>query len=103
MASPPIELAGNQLKVGPLDDSLQHESVTISYTITVPAATSVRARTGSGAQTVAGVAGPVNAATGSGRVTLTDIPGAVQAATGSGAIEARGIGGAFDGRTGSGP
>jgi hypothetical protein len=101
-ASPPIELAGSQLTIGRLDDSLAHKNVAISYRLTVPAATSVRSRTGSGAQTVAGVAGPVNAATGSGAVTLTDVRGAVEAATGSGSIEARGIAGAFNGRTGSG-
>jgi hypothetical protein len=101
-ASPPIELAGGALTIGQLDDSLAHRNVAISYRVTVPVATSVRSRTGSGAQTVAGVAGPVNAATGSGAVTLTDVHGAVEAATGSGAIEARGIAGAFNGRTGSG-
>jgi Toastrack DUF4097 len=102
MAAPPIELAGSELEIGHLDDSLAHQRVAISYTLTVPATTSVRSRTGSGAQTVVGVAGPVNVATGSGGLTLTDIPGAVEATTGSGAIEARGIGGGFHGSTGSG-
>jgi Toastrack DUF4097 len=102
MASPPIELAGSELTIGRLDDSLQHQSIAISYRVMVPADASVRSRSGSGRQTVAGVAGPVDAATGSGGVMLTGIAGAVRAATGSGSIEAHGIGGAFDGKTGSG-
>jgi hypothetical protein len=101
-ASPPIELTGSELTIGRLDDALARQSVAISYSITVPAATSIRSRTGSGTQTVVGVAGPVNATTGSGGITLTDIRGAVEAATGSGAIDARGIGGAFKGTAGSG-
>ena len=98
---PPIEVTGNTVRVGHLDED-DRQNVSISYEITVPAATSVVSRTGSGSQTVAGLTGPVNVRTGSGEITLTDIGGAVEAGTGSGSITAEGIAGAFEGTTGSG-
>lgn len=101
-ASPPIEQNGNRLVIGRLDESFWHQNVSISYTIVVPAATQLRARSGSGSQSVRGIAGPVVVETGSGSTELTDIGGAAEARTGSGSIHARGIGGAFTGSTGSG-
>jgi hypothetical protein len=101
-ASPPIELDGNTLRIGRLDESYWRKSVSISYEIVVPAATRVRSRTGSGSQTVTGLAGPVRVESGSGSAALTDIGGATEASTGSGSIRATGIAGAFTGRAGSG-
>ena len=101
-ASPPIEQNGNRLVIGRLDESFWRQNVSISYTIVVPAATQLRARSGSGSQSVRGIAGPVVVETGSGSTELTDIGGAAEARTGSGSIHARGIGGAFTGSTGSG-
>jgi DUF4097 and DUF4098 domain-containing protein YvlB len=100
--SPPIELAGNKLRIGPVDESLWQKNASISYTIVVPAATQLRSRTGSGSQAAAGLAGPVRLESGSGSVTITDIAGAAEASTGSGSIRATGIGGAFTGNAGSG-
>jgi len=100
--SPPIEQNGNRLVIGRLDESFSHQNVSISYTIVAPAATQLRARSGSGSQSVSGLAGPVVVETGSGSTELTDIGGAAEARTGSGSIHARGIGGAFTGSTGSG-
>jgi hypothetical protein len=98
---PPIEVAGSSVRVGYLDDE-DRQNVSISYEIVVPAATSVIARTGSGAQRLAELDGAVDARTGSGEITLIDIEGAVEVSTGSGDIVADRIAGAFDGRTGSG-
>jgi len=100
--SPPIEQNGNRLVIGRLDDAFAHQNVSISYTIVAPVATQLRARSGSGSQSVSGIAGPVVVETGSGSTELTDIGGAAEARTGSGSIHARGIGGAFTGSTGSG-
>ncbi|MEO8464801.1 MAG: DUF4097 family beta strand repeat-containing protein [Gammaproteobacteria bacterium] len=101
-ASPPIELDGNRLRIGRLDEGLWQKNVSISYTIVVPAATQLRSHTGSGSQAASGLAGPVVVESGSGSVTLTDIGGAAEARTGSGSIHAHGIGGAFTGAAGSG-
>lgn len=101
-ASPPIELDGNRLRIGRLDETLWQNNVSISYTIVVPAATQLKARTGSGSQTASGLKGPVILESGSGSVTLTDIGGAAEARTGSGSIQAHGIAGAFTGSAGSG-
>jgi len=99
---PPISLVDGRLKVGHLKDPAFKNNVSVSYEIVVPAGTEVISHTGSGAQTISEVAGPVEAKTGSGRITLTDIGGAVKARTGSGAIQADEIAGAFEAHTGSG-
>jgi hypothetical protein len=98
---PPIEVTGNTVRVGHLDEE-DRRNVSISYEIEVPAATSVLSRTGSGAQRLSELDGAVEARTGSGAITLTDIEGAVEVSTGSGDIVAERIAGAFDGSTGSG-
>lgn len=98
---PPIEVTGNSVRVGHLDED-ERRDVSISYEITVPAGTSALSRTGSGDQNIAGLEGSVDARTGSGEITLTDIGDAVEVSTGSGDINAERIAGAFDGTTGSG-
>jgi hypothetical protein len=102
-ASPPIELDGNRLRIGPVDEGSWQNNVSISYTIVAPAATQLRSRSGSGSQTVTGLAGPVHVESGSGSLQLKDIAGAAEARTGSGSIHALGIAGAFTGSAGSGP
>jgi DUF4097 and DUF4098 domain-containing protein YvlB len=101
-ADPPIELEGGRLRIGHIDDPDFRHNVSISYEITVPADTAVQSHTGSGSQTVSGIAAPVTAGTGSGSIELANIHGDVRASTGSGGIRAAGIAGAFSGRTGSG-
>jgi len=101
-ANPPIEQNGNVIRIGQLEDRMFGNNVSISYDVTVPAQTRLRAHTGSGSQTIDGVAGPVEAATGSGGMSIRNIKGAVRAATGSGNIRAAGVGGGFTGTTGSG-
>lgn len=101
-ADPPIELSGNRLRVGHIDDPDYRHNVSISYEITVPADTAVESHTGSGSQMVSGLAGSVMAETGSGSIELSNIDGDVRAGTGSGGIRADGIAGAFTGHAGSG-
>ena len=99
---PPVSLVDGRLQVGHIKDKAFKRNVSVSYEIVAPANTEVVSHTGSGSQTITGVAGPVEAGTGSGKVILTDIGGAVNARSGSGAIRANEIAGAFEAHTGSG-
>ena len=102
LANPPVELEGNRLSIGHIEDRGIRKRVSISYVIVVPADTSVDADSGSGSITVTDIAAPVEASAGSGRVTLENIGGPVRASSGSGRIQAERIAGEFDGETGSG-
>jgi hypothetical protein len=118
-ANPPIRQTGNTVVIGRIeDDALRN--VSISYTMSVPADSNLRAKTGSGSQhveglrgrvesstgsgsiVVRGVGGSVTVSTGSGSITADKIEGGFQASTGSGSIRATGIGGAVTAKTGSG-
>jgi hypothetical protein len=99
---PPVEIVDGQLRVGHIEDRNYQRNVTISYEIEVPAGTEVKSHTGSGAQELFGVNGPVEVSSGSGSLTLKDIGGAVDASTGSGRIRADGIAGDFRAHSGSG-
>jgi len=99
---PPVSLVDGRLRVGHIKDKAFRRNVSVSYEIVVPAHTEVVSHTGSGSQTITGVAGPVEAGTGSGKLTLTDIGSAVNARSGSGSIRADEIAGAFEAHTGSG-
>lgn len=101
-ADPPIELTGSRLRVGYIDEPELQRNVSISYEIEVPIETRVRSQTGSGAQTVFGIMGPVQASAGSGAITLDDIRGDVEARAGSGSIRADGIAGSLEAQAGSG-
>jgi hypothetical protein len=85
VANPPIELVDGQLRVGHLKGHA-FNNVSISFEITVPADTRVKAGTGSGSVTIDGVAEIVKASSGSGSLKLDNIGGAVVARTGSGSI-----------------
>ena len=100
-ADPPVALDGDTLRVGHLERALRRR-ISISYEVVVPPNTTVRARTGSGALHVEGVAGAVEARTGSGGTRLADVGGDVEARTGSGSIELTAVGGDVNARTGSG-
>jgi DUF4097 and DUF4098 domain-containing protein YvlB len=100
--NPPVELSGGRLRVGYIEDRSIRRKVSISFDITVPSNTEVRADSGSGSITVTDISAPVSADTGSGSVTLENIDGPVKADTGSGSIRAEGISGSFSGDTGSG-
>ena len=100
-AAPPIAQNGDAVRVGPVGDDQLFRNISISYDVTVPMETIVRARTGSGSQTITGLSGPVDASTGSGGLVLRAIQRDVRASTGSGTMEIEDVGN-FLGRTGSG-
>lgn len=99
--NPPVEQSGNGIRLGWFADADAPRNVSISYEVTAPAATSVNARTGSGAIDVGDLSGSVEADTGSGSVTLGRMGGPVNAHTGSGSIRVAGAAG-LDARSGSG-
>jgi hypothetical protein len=99
--APPITQDGNAVRVGPVENDRLYQNISISYEVTVPTETVVRARSGSGDETITGLTGPVDASTGSGDLALRGIQSDVRASTGSGSMEIEDVGG-FVGRTGSG-
>jgi DUF4097 and DUF4098 domain-containing protein YvlB len=119
-ATPPIEQEGNTIRIGEIRDEDLRHNVSISYEISTPSNTQLKASTGSGNETLDEVKGPVeatsgsgslhishiggelHATTGSGSITLDGVQGAVRASTGSGSIRADGIGGGLTAKTGSG-
>jgi hypothetical protein len=119
-ANPPVQLSGNIIRIGHIDDPALRHNVSISYELVVPAETQLHAGTGSGNQTVNGIHGPVEvnagsgglkvsnisdtvrADTGSGDIEIAHVKGNVRAKAGSGSIEATDIGGGFEAGTGSG-
>jgi len=119
-SNPPIEQNGNTIRIGHIENSELGHNVSISYDVTVPKETRLRAETGSGDQSVEGIQGPlkaetgsggiriarisseVHAETGSGDIQVESVQGSVTANTGSGSIHANGVAGEFSGETGSG-
>ena len=101
-ADPPIEQTGNRVRIGQIADEDVRQNVSISYTLTVPADTSVVSKTGSGSQQIEGVRGALEASSGSGSIRVRDVGGDVRASTGSGSIAADSVGGSFEARSGSG-
>ena len=100
-ANPPIQQTGNDIRIERLDDRVGRQ-IWISYEIETPAASKLRATTGSGGETIEGIAGPVEAHSGSGRILITDVDDQVLASTGSGGIELDRIKGRVEANTGSG-
>jgi hypothetical protein len=119
-SNPPIEQDGNRIRVGHIEDRDLTRNISISYELVVPAETRLRSETGSGSQTLEGIAGPaetssgsgslrisrigaeVHARTGSGSIELDSVRGNVKASSGSGSIHATGIAGGLVASTGSG-
>jgi DUF4097 and DUF4098 domain-containing protein YvlB len=91
---PPVTQEGRTVNVQPPSDANELRATTISYVIEVPAATSVRIATQSGATSVSGVGGSVTLATQSGAVTIESVTGSVTATSQSGALALRSLGGA---------
>ncbi len=101
-ANPPIVQAGDVVTVGKITDEATRRAVSVSYQITVPAATAVQANAGSGSVSVSGVRGAVKANSGSGNVTANSIGGDVDLRSGSGDIALQGGSKAATLSTGSG-
>jgi len=100
--NPPIEQQGNTIRMGGLPDQQLFRNISISYDIIAPFDTRLRARSGSGSQTIGDLRGPVEVSTGSGGIRIGHVGGDVEASTGSGVIEVQRADGAFAARTGSG-
>ncbi len=84
LASPPVELKGDTLRVG--KDVTHMHNVSIAYTLEVPRETSVSSSSVSGSQTVRNVRGPVQAESVSGSVRAQDIGRDVRLSSTSGSI-----------------
>ena len=100
--NPPVEVSDGRLTVGHISDRDLRRKVSISYEIVVPAATTVKAKTGSGSVRIDDISAPVDVHTGSGSIRLENIGGPVTSRAGSGSISADGVAGAFEAHTGSG-
>jgi hypothetical protein len=119
-ANPPIEQAGNVIRVGHEREQHWH-GISISYQIEAPAGSLLEAisgsgnvvdegvgknaklKTGSGDISANGLQGPFEVKTGSGNITAEQTgEGDVTAETGSGNIEIKDVHGKFRARTGSG-
>lgn len=101
--SPPITQSGNTITVAnPNADSDLFRNIAIDYDVTTPAATTLKAHTGSGNMEIGGIQGTVTAASGSGSLRIDNIGPAQRIETGSGNIQATNIHGAAFVQTGSG-
>ena len=100
--NPPIEQNGNTIRIGRTDDHEREHNISISYEVTVPAQTKLHSESGSGDETVDGIAGPIEATSGSGELKISNIGAEVHLRTGSGDVELNSIKGNARARTGSG-
>ena len=101
-ANPPIEQNGNAIRIGNTADNPLYRNVSISYEVVVPPHTRLQSRSGSGAQKIASLQGPIDAQAGSGDIDIAKTDSSVQASTGSGDINILSAGGSLSARTGSG-
>jgi DUF4097 and DUF4098 domain-containing protein YvlB len=100
--NPPIQQSGNDIRIGHIDDPELKHNISISYEVTVPETTQLRASSGSGSQNISDISGPIEANTGSGSLKISSIGSGVRAHTGSGTIDINGANGTVYARAGSG-
>jgi hypothetical protein len=100
--NPPIEQAGNHIRIGYVKDSELLRGVSMRLEIETPRTTQVHAYTTSGGIKLSGVDGPVRTETSSGQTDLSNIGRTVEASTHSGAVIIRGISNAVSARADSG-
>jgi DUF4097 and DUF4098 domain-containing protein YvlB len=101
-ANPPIVQSGNTITIGKIEDSDLRQNISISYDVTVPSATKLDSRTGSGGVEIGDLQGPVTAESGSGGIRVSKITNEVHLNTGSGGIQLDGAEGKVSAHTGSG-
>ena len=101
-ATPPIQQTGSVVRIGRIDDDDLSDGVSISYTVTVPADSVLRSKTGSGSQHIEGLRGRITSSTGSGSIVVRDAGGSLSATTGSGSINVDRVDGSCFASTGSG-
>src|ERR1700686_5316017 len=90
VASPPVELKGDTLRVG--KETTRLRNVSISYSIEVPRDTAVNSASVSGSQSVRNLRGPVQAASVSGAVRSQAIGRKVKLSSTSGAVDVENCG-----------
>jgi Putative adhesin len=100
--NPPIEQAGNIIRIGEDHGGDFFRHVSIDYDITTPANTMLVAESGSGDLQLSGLSGTVKAHTGSGSIRAEKLGSGAKLETGSGSIEANELMGSASLQTGSG-
>jgi Putative adhesin len=100
--NPPIDQAGNIIRVGEDHGNDWSHHVSIDYEITTPANTMLVAESGSGDLQLSNLNGTVKAHTGSGSIRADKLGSGSRLETGSGTIEANNLTGATTLQTGSG-
>ena len=118
--NPPVQQAGNTVRIGETNERSLFNNISIDYDIRVPADVALNlhsgsgdvevdnvgrflsAGTGSGNLRARGIHGSANLESGSGDLELQTSGGQVRARTGSGNIRVHGINGSFQAHTGSG-
>jgi hypothetical protein len=101
-AAPPIDQAGNIIRVGDNHGGDWMRHVSIDYDITTPANTMLTAESGSGSLQLSNLKGTVKAETGSGDIKVDKLGAGSKLETGSGTIEATNLMGFTSLQTGSG-
>ncbi len=101
-ANPPIDQAGNIIRVGDDHGSDWTHHVSIDYEITTPAHTMLVAESGSGDLQISNIDGTVKGHTGSGSIHADKLGAGSRLETGSGTIEANNLMGSTTLQTGSG-
>jgi hypothetical protein len=86
VASPPITQQGNVIEIGRFTDPETGRRVSVSFDVTVPRATTLTARAGSGDVSIGDLGGPVEAQAGSGDISIKRVDGAVKVQVGSGDV-----------------
>lgn len=98
--NPPIQQAGNEVKVGAQENADWFRHISVDYTIEVPRGFAVNANSGSGDVELHDLGGPVAGNTGSGNLHASNLGAGAKLQTGSGNIVADGVNG--DARLGTG-
>jgi hypothetical protein len=101
-ANPPIDQAGNIIRVGDDHGNDWAHHVSIDYEITTPAHTMLVAESGSGDLQLSNIEGTVKAHTGSGSIHAEKLGAGSRLETGSGTIDASNLMGSTTLQTGSG-
>lgn len=103
VANPPIVQSGNNITIGENQPHELFQNISIDYEVTLPQASNIRARTGSGDVEIHDVGSTLKAESGSGTVSADGIHGPADLQTGSGDIELhQTAGGDVRAQTGSG-
>jgi Toastrack DUF4097 len=102
ISNPPIEQAGNIIRIGSRQSEGFLRRVSIDYDIKTPVDTILTAQTGSGDVQLADIKSTVKVETGSGNIRADRLGSGSKLETGSGSIEANGLAGASILQTGSG-